>query len=110
MSLTTGCYQDPHRHSAIVVRVKNGIVTYLTMNVTKATHYQGTVSYETTASKVSLCSASDTVFARQYEKFLHSYPVLRAVRVYWRSGLEVTPEAEKVIRLLLTANKTRSAA
>lgn len=107
MAITTGCYLDPHRHSAVVVRVKDGIVTYLTMNVTRPTDdRQG--AYEVTAQRVSLCTASDTVFARQYEVFLHSYPVLHALRVYWRSGLEVTPDAAKVIKLVLTANKTKA--
>jgi uracil phosphoribosyltransferase len=108
MSIKTGCYLDHHRHSAIVVRVKDGTVTYLTMNVTKPSHYQGQISYETTAQKVSLCSASDSAFAKQYEIYMPSYPVLRAAEIFWRSGLEVTPEAAKVIHILLKANKTRA--
>lgn len=107
MAITTGCYLDPHRHSAVVVRVKDGIVTYLTMNVTRPTDDRRG-AYEVTAQRVSLCTASDSVFARQYEVFLHSYPVLRALRAYWRSGLEVTPDAAKVIKLVLTANKTKA--
>lgn len=107
MSITTGCYLDPHNHSAIAVRVKDGIVTYLTMNVTKpASEIRG--AYEVSAQRVSLCTASDSVFGRQYCKFLHNYPVLRAVKVYWRSGLEVSPEAKAVIKLLLAAQKTKA--
>jgi hypothetical protein len=104
--IKTGCYLDHHRHSCIVVRVKAGTVTFLTMNVTKPSHYQGQISYETTAQKVSLCSMSDTAFAHQYEIYMPSYPVLQAAKIFWRSGLEVTPEAEKVIKLLLLANKS----
>jgi hypothetical protein len=103
--LVTGCYLDPNNHSAIVVRIKDGIVTYLTMNVTRPTDGRG--AYEVTAQRVSLCTASDSVFAHQYGKFLHNYPVLRAVKIYWRSGLEVTPEAKAVIKLLLAAQKTK---
>ena len=108
--LTTGCYLDQHRHSAIVLRVKNGTVTYLTMNVTKPSHYQGTLTYEVMAQKVSLCSASDTAFAKQFEVYLHAYPVLQAIKKYWRSGLQVSPEAEEAIRMFLIANKTKKAA
>jgi hypothetical protein len=107
MSTKTGCYLDHHRHSCIVVRIKDGVVTFLTMNVTKLSYYQGQVSYETVAQKVSLCTMSDSAFAKQYEIYLPSYPVLQAAQIFWRSGLEVTPEAAKVIGLLLKANKTR---
>lgn len=109
MAITTGCYLDPHNHSAVVVRVKEGIVTYLTMNVTRPVHSDGRMAFEVTTQRVSLCTASDSVFAKQYGTFLHAYPVLRALRVYWRSGLDVTPDAEKVIKLVLAANKTKQA-
>lgn len=105
--LMTGCYLDQHRHSAIVLRIKNNAVTFLTMNVTKQANYQGAISYETVAQRVSLCSVSDTAFARQFEVFLHNYPVVKAIKVYWRSGLDVTPEAKEAIRLFLLANKTK---
>jgi hypothetical protein len=108
--LLTGCYLDQHRHSAIVLRIKNGVVTYLTMNVTKPSHYQGAVSYEVIEQKVSLCSASDTNFARQFEVYLHNYPVLRAIKIFWRSGLQVSEDAEKAIRIFLLANKTKKTA
>ena len=108
--LVTGCYQDYNSRSAIVVRIKDGTVTYLTMNVTKLEVVEGRKVYETTAARVSLCSCSVRAFTEQFCKYLHNYPVLRAIKVYWRSGLAVTPEAEQVIRLLLKSLKTRTTA
>ena len=108
MSLCTGCYLNQHRHSAIVLRIKNGAVTFLTLNVTKPTRYEGTLVYEVRQEKVSLCTLSEHDFAAQFEVFLHNYPVLQAIRIYWRSGLEVTSEAEAAIRMFLLANKTQT--
>lgn len=105
MALVTGCYLDHNSHSAIVVRVKDGKVVYLTMNVTKPVVYQGSVHYEVTAQRVELRSAHEAEFAKQYIKYLHNYPIQRAIKVYWRSGLTVTPEATEIIRRVLIALK-----
>lgn len=105
--LRTGVYQDWHRHSAIVVRVKNGTVTYLTMNVTTLERVGGQMAYTSMKEQVSVCSAEESRFCKQYDIYLPDYPVLRAVRVYWRSGLTVTEDAERVIKLLLTNLKTK---
>jgi hypothetical protein len=108
--LHTGVYLDQHRHSAIAVRVKDGKVVYLTMNPTKPVVEKGRTSFEVTGCRVSLCTLSDTEFTRQFELYLPDYPVLKAAKTYWRSGLEVTPEAKKVLQLLLVNNVTRKAA
>ena len=105
--LVTGCYLDQHRHSAIVLRIKSNVVTFLTMNVTRMVNFQGNISYETVTERVSLCSVNDAAFAKQYLTYLHNYPVLRAIKIYWRSGLDVSDEAKEAIRLFLIANKTR---
>ena len=102
MALTTGVYLDCHRHSAIVVRVRDGKVVYLTMNITKreylaeAKHFV----YSVTAQNVDVVTATDEAFAKQFEIYLPGYPVMKAVKKYWRSGLRVTPEAKKIIRIL----------
>lgn len=110
MSLITGCYLNQHRHSAIALRIKDGKVTYLTMNTTKPTRYEGALVYEVQQQRVSLCTLSEHDFAIQFEVFLHNYPVLKAIKIYWRSGLDVTTEAEAAIRMFLVANKTRKVA
>lgn len=107
MSLVTGCYLDHNSRSAIVIRVKDDKVVYLTMNVTKPVAYQGSVHYEVTAQRVELLSASGAEFSKQYIKYLHNYPVQRAIKVYWRSGLTVTPEATEAIRRVLIALKNK---
>lgn len=102
MALTTGVYLDCHRHSAIVVRVRDGKVVYLTMNVTKReflTEIKRFV-YSVVSQQVDVVTATDEAFAKQFEIFLPGYPVMKAVKAYWRSGLKVTPEAKKIIRIL----------
>ena len=106
--LVTGCYLDHNSHSAIVLRIKDDMVTYLTMNVTKPEVVNGLRVYEVTAQRVSLVSTPTRVFTAQYGKYLHNYPVLRAIKIYWRSGLTVTPEAKEAIRVFLIANKTKA--
>lgn len=96
--LRTGVYLDQHRHSAIVLRVKDGRVVYLTMNPTRTVNVQGRETFEVIAQRVSLCSVSDREFAHQYEIYMPGYPVLKAIKTYWRSGLDVTPEAKEAIR------------
>ena len=105
--LKTGVYLDWHRHSAVVVRIKDGTVVYLTMNETVIERFGGKFAYMPTKQHVALCQTSDSRFAHQFDIFLPSYPILRAVKAYWRSGLDVTPEAKKVMQLILLNNKTR---
>ncbi len=92
--LCTGVYLDQHRHSAIAVRVKDDKVVFLTMNPPGA------------RTAVSLCTLSGSEFTRQYEVYMPDYPVVMAAKTYWRSGLDVTPEAKKVLQLLLINNVT----
>lgn len=100
MALTVGVYLDHNRHSAIVVRVKDGKVVFLTMNVTKKVPHNGRWVYEVQDQAVALVTMDDHSFAQQYDVFLPSYPVMRAVTKYWRSGLRVTSEAKEIIRIL----------
>jgi len=102
MALKTGVYLDCHRHSAIVVRIRDGKVVYLTMNVTKREHLPDVRHdvYTVVAQQVDLVVANEDSFAKQFEIYLPGYPVMKAVKKYWRSGLRVTPEAKKVIRIL----------
>jgi hypothetical protein len=105
--LRTGVYQDWHRHSAIVVRIKDGNVSYLTMNETALERVGGQMAYTSVNERVAFCTMKEAAFTKQFDIYLPDYPVLRAVRVYWRSGLSVTPEAERVIKLLLVNLKTK---
>lgn len=102
MALTTGVYLDCHRHSAIVVRVKEGKVVFLTMNVTER-EYLGELKrfvLKVVKQEVSVVTMDDQKFAQQYEVFLPNYPIMKAVKAYWRSGLSVSSEAKEIIRIL----------
>lgn len=102
MALTTGVYLDCHRHSAIVVRVKDGKVVFLTMNVTQRERVAGVKHevFEVVKQEVSVVTMTDDSFAHQYEVFLPNYPIMKAVKAYWRSGLRVSTEAKEIIRIL----------
>lgn len=102
MALTTGCYLDHHRHSAIVVRVKDGKVVFLTMNVTQRERVAGLRHdvFEVVKQEVSVVTMDDHSFAEQYVVFLPNYPIMKAVKTYWRSGLRVNTEAKEIIRIL----------
>ncbi len=81
----TGVYVDNNRKSAIVVRVKNGIVHYVTMQT----------------GSVTLQSCSTEKFEAQFNTKLYHYPVRRACRVYMNSGLGVSNEAAAILRAVL---------
>lgn len=102
MSTTVGIWVDQHRHTAIVLRVKDGNVTFLSMNQTKpARASNGLVSYEAVTQNVDVSVLPEPRFAEQYATKIQDYPLLRALQKYWRSGLTVTPDAERVIGVAL---------
>lgn len=112
--LKSGVYLDHNRRSAIAVRTNGdtGPVVYLTMNPAKLAIVEGRPVYETTAEQVTLVTASAKDFARQFCVYLPDYPVLRACKTYWRSGLRIEPEAKKVLAIVIKnlSTKARSVA
>lgn len=84
----TGVYQDHMRHIAIVVRVKEGIVSYLTL----------------TNCTVALNTSFKEKFLHDYPLQLYHYPAMRGLRLcakYIHEGFAATPEARTVIRAAL---------
>lgn len=81
----TGVYLDHHRHTAIVVKVKEGMVHYLTF----------------ITGQVTLEMRNAETFASEFFIQLYMYPVLRAVRKYATCGLAITPEARVILRAIL---------
>lgn len=83
-AMRTGIYLDYGRHSAIVVRVKDGTAMYLSM----------------ATGKVSLCQSSIERFLHDFIIAMPNYPVLKAAKIYYYSGLEIEEAAERVLKLL----------
>ena len=110
-TVRTGVYMNPNARTAIVVRVRDGVVYYLSMTQTRPTHHSmgkglppATV-YEVASQRVDLTTCSDKRFLEEYITYMPNYPIRRAAIGYARSGLEITEQAEKVLRLLLANTK-----
>lgn len=84
-AVRTGVYLDHGRHSAIVVKVKDSIVYYLTF----------------ISGSVTLERRSVEAFTAAFNIQLYMYPLLRAARRYAESGLAINTEARTVLRALL---------
>lgn len=100
--VSVGVYVDQHRHTAIVLRNKNGQVTFLSMNQTRSARASnGLVSYEAVTQNVDVSVLPTPRFAEQYHTKIKDYPLLRALKKYWESGLHITADAERVIGVAL---------
>lgn len=86
--MRAGVYLDRSRHTAIVVRVKDGHVWFLTME----------------SGAITLEQSSTEKFAHQYSEFMPDYPVLRAVRKYRSSGLRIEDDAARVLTIIVARN------
>ena len=91
MSIHTGVYLNWNRNTAIVVRVKSHLVTYLTMR----------------SGAIELLETSESKFMRDWPTRMPSYPVVRALRTYAKCELTRTDEADKVMRLVLANAKAQ---
>jgi hypothetical protein len=84
----TGVYLSHQRRSAVVVRVKQGHVHYLTF----------------LDCQVQVHESFTEKFLRDYPLELYRYPALRALRQfvrYVRLGFKITPEAKVLLRAIL---------
>lgn len=84
-NIRTGAYLSPSRNTAVVVRSKDGRVSFLT-------YMSGTVE---------LREVFAFSFARDYPIFLPNYPAKRALRSFRAAGLPIHPLADKVFRAVL---------
>lgn len=86
----TGVYQSRHRRTAVVVRVKGDMVSYLTLCAD---------------CRIELEHVSRTKFIADWPIELFHYPALRAIRKYAsyvvKDNFRCTPEARKVINAIL---------
>lgn len=110
-AVRTGVYMNTNARTAIVVRVREGTVYYLTMTQTKPVHHSmgnglpPSTVWEVVSQRVDLSTCSEKRFLEQYITHMPNYPLRRAAIGYARSGLEITEQAEKVLRLLLANTK-----
>lgn len=83
--MKTGVYLDRNRYSAIVVKVKHGDVWYLTFM----------------SGVIQLLKTTVGPFEHEFNLYLESYPVGRAVKKYWEYEFRATPEAYKVMQVIV---------
>jgi len=92
MAIHVGVYLNFNRNTAIVVRVKEHIVWYLTMQ----------------SGAIDLRKVSESKFAHEWTIHMPSYPAVRAIRTYARSELSRSEEAKKVMSLALANERARA--
>lgn len=79
--MKTGVYQDRERHTAIVIKSAKNKVMYLTMRT----------------GQITLETASEERFARDWPRFLPAHPPVKACKQYRRSGLYMSDEAARAL-------------
>jgi hypothetical protein len=85
--VAVGVYVNAAGRHAVVIRVVRGVCEVL--------HIGG--------GFVELTTMKQHAFTLEYREHLSGYPVRRAARIYMRSELSKTPDAERVLRALLAS-------
>ena len=83
-----GVFLSAMRKTAVVVRVKDGMCAYVAL---------------TDACRIELVTAPVYAFVRDFVLCLPNYPARRALRAYNGMRLPITPEAAKVLRVVLAS-------